>query len=358
MKLQNLLIIFVAIALPVILIVSVFVQLQVDTASLRARYNDYLVNAAHETIMAFQINTDNDKHSDVPDKKAKDIEASLNIFSSTMATSLGMTGASKSRIMAYVPALVFSLYDGYYIYMPTERIWNGTHWNKTTLTHELKSYVYYSRTYENKIGNKILTINYSLDNYVVLYYADNVNNKYESVSGYLEIEPADDEKERYRGNDEYDPEYKYYTNAWAFTKKFNEIIKDLDSPKTNNLIIQKGIGTQKENSALPDAISAFNDEKHEVIKDSINENLIQAMHVYGFEMPMLTEEDWDLILNNICFTAFMQGVPLGTSKYNNYTIAVSSENTEMVNPSDIYYVNTDASRKYSPVHITEYHVST
>lgn len=356
MKLQNLLIIFVAIALPVILILSVFVQLQVDTASLRARYNDYLVNAAHETIMAFQINTDNDKYSDVPDKKAKDIEASLNIFSSTMATSLGMTGASKSRVMAYVPALVFSLYDGYYIYMPTERTWNGKNWDEVTLTHELKSYVYYSKTYKNNMQNKILTINYSLDNYVVLYYADNVNNKYESVSGYLEIEPAEVEKINYYGTDE--TAKKYYEGAWAFTKKFNDIIKDLDSSEANNLIIQKGIGTQKENSALPDAISAFNDEKHEVIKDSINKNLIQAMHVYGFEMPMLTEEDWDLILNNICFTAFMQGMPLGTSKYNNYTIAVSSENTEMVNPSDIYYVNRDASRTNSPVHIIEYHVNT
>lgn len=80
MKLQNLIIIFLAIALPVIIILSVYVELQVDTAALRANYNDYLVNAAHETVVAFQLNTSNDKYATVSDTKRRDVEAAMQVF--------------------------------------------------------------------------------------------------------------------------------------------------------------------------------------------------------------------------------------------------------------------------------------
>jgi len=123
MKLQNLVIIFLALALPVIIILSVYVNYQVDTAALRERYNDALLNAAHETIAAFQINTTNDEYSDVADSKMRDIQAALNTFGETLATEVGASGSSRSIMMAYVPALVFTLYGGYYIYSPTERIW-------------------------------------------------------------------------------------------------------------------------------------------------------------------------------------------------------------------------------------------
>ena len=109
MRLQNLTIIFLALALPIIIILSVYVQLQVDTAFLRAKYDTALIDAAHETMTAFQINTTNDQYSDVTDKKIRDIQAALNVFPSTLATRVGATGSSTSFMMAYVPALVFTL---------------------------------------------------------------------------------------------------------------------------------------------------------------------------------------------------------------------------------------------------------
>ncbi len=144
MKLQNLVIIFLAIALPVIIILSVYVGFQVKTAFLRANYDNALVDAAHEAISAFQLNTTNNEYLSVADTKIRDIEASLNVFASSMATKFGKTGMNKSNVMAHIPVLAFTLYDGYYIYTPTKN------WDSGSYTHELKPYVYYSKQYTNR----------------------------------------------------------------------------------------------------------------------------------------------------------------------------------------------------------------
>lgn len=330
MKLQNLVIIFLAIALPIIIILSVYVELQVSTAFLKARHDDALVNAAHETAIAFQINTVNNKFLTVSDTKIRDMEAALNIFSSSMSTSFGATGASKSSIMSYIPALMFTLYDGYYIYTPTKS------WDTGTFSHELKTYVYYSKQYTNSLGTKTLSINYSLDNYVTVFYND--VNSYQSRAGYLEIVPKN--KEEILADLLNDDAKNYYRNAWDFTEWFNGIV---DSVNDETKLLKIG----NNNSALPGVTSTFNDEKYEVIKDSITNNLIQAMYIYGrvsdhdFNMPKLTGDDWDTILNNACFIAFMQGIPVGTTVYNDYTIVTSSENKEVVNENLIYYLNID-----------------
>lgn len=334
MKLQNLVIIFLAIALPVIIILSFYVNLQVDTASLKASYDICLTNAAHESMTAFQINTVNDKFLTVSDAKIRDIEAALKVFSSSLATSFGSTGASRSSVMAYVPALVFTLYDGYYIYTPTKSLENGI------FTHELKAYSYYSKQYTNALKTKVLTINYSLDNYIAVYY-DN-GTSYESRAGYLEVVPAD--KNGFLANLD-DTAKKYYEEAWNFTEWFNkDVIDDINTDETSVLKITRN----NNNSALPDASpSTFNDEKYKVIMDSVTNNLIQSMYIYGrntnnnFQMPKLTGDDWATILHNPCFIAFMQGVPVGTTIYNDYAIIPSSENKEIVSENLIYYINVD-----------------
>lgn len=339
MKLQQLIIIFLAIALPIILIVSLFVGLQVDTAVKKSKYNAALINAAHETVVAFQLNTVGDKYSSAADTKIRDIEASLNVFSSSLATSFGATGSSKSTMMSYVPALCFTLYDGYYIYTPTKT------WDSNVFRHELKSYVYYSKQYTNYNRTRVLNINYSLDNYVAVYYYK--GNEYESRAGYLEVEPNN--KDEFLKNLDENAK-KYYNEAWEFTKWFNTVVKEIENdPENGNIADILQITRTNGNSALPKAETAFNSEKYDVIKNSITNNLIQAMYIYGrnadrdFQMPELTGDDWNIILNNTCFIAFMQGIPVGTTVYNDYTIAVSTENKESVSENTIYYMGEDGS---------------
>ena len=110
MKLQNLLIIFVIIALPVIIVLSVYVEYQVDTARLKTKYTDKLLGATHDTVVTFQLNTTNNKYSSVSDSLIRDIEASINTFTTSLSSNLGLTGATNSYAMSYVPALVFTLF--------------------------------------------------------------------------------------------------------------------------------------------------------------------------------------------------------------------------------------------------------
>ncbi len=221
MKLSNLIVIFLALALPIVLVLSVFVSLQVDAASLRGDYDSFLINATHEMMLAFEMNTNSSDYSAVADSKIRDIEAARNVFYSSYATQLGVTGSSNSFIVSYVPALLFTLYDGYYIYTPT-KVWNSA--GTTEFTHELKPYVYYSKKYLSDSEKQILTINYSLDNYVTVYISDLNRKYYQSRAGYLATE---DELEEIAGApDTYSEVKDYYEAAKDFTEWFNKLLDD------------------------------------------------------------------------------------------------------------------------------------
>ncbi len=121
MKLQSLGIVFAIIILPMVIILTYYVQMQVDTIALQTSYDSKLLKATHDAMSAFEINTANEDLSAVSDSLRTIIEASNNIFFNTLATNFGISNASKSNIEPYIPAILYTLYDGYYIYSPTEQ---------------------------------------------------------------------------------------------------------------------------------------------------------------------------------------------------------------------------------------------
>lgn len=120
MNLQTMTIIFVIIFLPIILISTYYIQMEVDTIRLQSSYDTKLIDATTDALSAFEINTANEDLSSVSDSLRSIIEASNNVFTTTLATNLGMSSATKSKILPYIPAVVYTLYDGYYIYAPTQ----------------------------------------------------------------------------------------------------------------------------------------------------------------------------------------------------------------------------------------------
>lgn len=122
MKLQNLSIIFLVIMIPIMLVVSYYIQLQIDTITLQTTYDSKLIAATKDAIEAFEINTVewNNKYSGVSGSKRRDIEASINTFMTTLADGLGVSGINREYIEGYIPAILYTLNDGYYIYTPTE----------------------------------------------------------------------------------------------------------------------------------------------------------------------------------------------------------------------------------------------
>ena len=119
MKLQHVSILFVIIFMPIILVTSYFISLQVDTVKLQTSYDEKLLNATYDAMTAFELNTANEQLSSVADSLKSIIEASNNIFFNTLCTNLGVSNASKSYVQPFIPAILYTLYDGYYIYSPT-----------------------------------------------------------------------------------------------------------------------------------------------------------------------------------------------------------------------------------------------
>lgn len=198
MKLSNLTLIFIIIIIPIILVVSYYMSLQIDTINMQTSYNTKLLQATKEAIESFEINTVewNDAYSETADSKRRDIMASINTFTTSFANSIGVGGASKETILAYVPAIAYTLYDGYYIYSPTETKKvakdekglamfkeNGDidYADGTDYSHILKPYTAYSARY--KTGDTNIVVNYTLDNYITIY--GKVNGVYQAKSGYL-----------------------------------------------------------------------------------------------------------------------------------------------------------------------------
>lgn len=180
MKLQGLAIIFVIIMLPIVIITSGYIQTQIDTVVLQTKYDTILMNATYDAIKAFQINETNSTTQNIPTEKIRDIKASIATFYNSLGTGMGASGYTEEDLKPYVPVLVYTLYDGYYIYAP----FYNTNTNKKD--QGLKPYIYYSARYVS--GNNDITINYTLDNYITVYGM--LNGKYETRSGYL-INPAD-----------------------------------------------------------------------------------------------------------------------------------------------------------------------
>lgn len=120
MKIDGLGVILAIILLPIILVVTYYIQLQVDTIARENAYNTKLLDATYDAMSAFEINTANEELSSVADSMRSIILASNNTFFNTLATNLGMSNASKENLRPYVPAILYTMYDGYYIYSPAE----------------------------------------------------------------------------------------------------------------------------------------------------------------------------------------------------------------------------------------------
>lgn len=121
MKLQNLIIIFIIITIPIVFIFSLYLKLENQTISMQTIYDEKLIEATKEAMEAFEINTIEWKseYSTLANSKRQDLMSSINVFSNSLADKLGIGGTSKEAMLTYVPAIVFIMYDGYYIYSPT-----------------------------------------------------------------------------------------------------------------------------------------------------------------------------------------------------------------------------------------------
>lgn len=203
MKLQNMSVIFIVIIIPIILVISYYIGLEIKTITAQNNYNTRLQTAVKDSIQALEINTVewNSETSKLADSRRRDVQAAINTFTTSLANSMGMSGASKERMQAYLPAIAYTMYDGYYIYSASlvnkqqidsdgKPLFDDTTGQPVTETatyeYVLKPYTPYSARYVN--GNIDITVNYTLDNYIKIYGTIGSNSI--SKEGYL-VNPSE-----------------------------------------------------------------------------------------------------------------------------------------------------------------------
>lgn len=467
MKIQYLAVLFVLIIVPISIVMASYIQNQIDAIMLQTQYDKYLISATYDAVKAFQLNTTNNKYSSISDSKIRDIEAAVNTFYNTLNTSMLDYLSSAQDFRAYTPAILFTLYDGYYIYSAYDNVYASKgetdeegkvdiQIDGKDYQNGLKPYVYYSAKYKLPIPgnqNNVIVVNYTLDNEITVYGDVGDGNGYGTRSGYfinpkyvqninedaktltyngVKIEPEvltehlitiEDQERGITWEDDYryifyqnekiyqdkNPDgslrynydgtpmifwydnyiktyvndvnirnyarecgmkstsaYDYYMEALDFSQW---VIKYLGGIKQSNMLkVEDGVtpigndqeylaentGGQNifEASDTNDPMvsgSAFNNHRLGVIRKSIETNLnatISNYHtttLFDYAMPVLSDDDWYKILNNVSVVTFLQGMPIGFRYYNNYAVITNNINKEVVKPENIYIVVEDDS---------------
>lgn len=198
MRIQDLAIIFIIIILPISIVLGAYTQMQISTISLQTEYDMKLIAATSDAIKAFQINTANSSTSDIANSKIRDIEASVSTFKASIKSVFGMNGYSEDEMNEYIPALVYTMYDGFYIYSrfnnqnylyevdENGNVTNNPLDKNGENVFGLKPYISYSVKY-NPNSDLDIVITYSLDNYISIKGMVKVDGEkqYWDKSGYL-----------------------------------------------------------------------------------------------------------------------------------------------------------------------------
>ena len=201
MKIQSLAIIFIIIIMPISIVLSEYVNNQIETKQTELLYNTRLLNSTYDAIKAYQLNTVNNSFGDITNQKVKDIESAAKTFYNSLSSNFNYTGYRSEVMKEYVPTIVFTMYDGYYAYSPftntlTElkdgnnsgdetdqsSTYDSSYSQNDKQQEGLKPYVYYTCRY--KFGtNNDFSITYTLDNYITIQGV--INGEYVYDYGYL-----------------------------------------------------------------------------------------------------------------------------------------------------------------------------
>lgn len=339
MKLQNLTIIFIIIIIPVILVLSLYISTGIKTIKYQSLYDTGLLTATHDAIYAFEINSINNTYSDNAETKRNILKSSVKAFEKSLCNTCNISSYNTEAIEEYIPAIVFGMYDGFYMYAPS--------YNSKTkkYEHSLKNYVYYSETLADGT-----VIRYSLDNYITV--SGYFDGKYQTKEGYLiDLTNSKSDGTKYKGIaiDTSDKSaVKYYKEAYYFT---DTILNSSDWNVPDYLKPSSTNDPEDENSA-------FVQHKREIMKNKMESVLNSSITAYSnrtfgktYKMPKLTVEDWEKIYNNISMITFFQGKNIGLTKYNGYCVLNSTNNNEYVNPNLMYFV--DNSNQYHDIRCAE-----
>ena len=123
---------------------------------------------------------------------------------------------------------------------------------------------------------------------------------------------------------------------------------------TKNIKIFGELENGSSGKSIEDNDSNFSVHKKEVIRNSIETNLMVAIENYNkvssvnvkFAMPKLSATEWDEITRGISMITFMQGLNIGGKIYNGYAIVQNNVNDDFVSEDSIYIADENSKKYY------------
>lgn len=318
MKITDFALIFMAITLPMIIVVYVNVSFTIKSQELEMYYQKVVDIAMEDAVYEMKEVESSDKEIDYgysgTSNKKININAKVGVdtFFNTLYKNLNIEGneSAESYLQLFVPAIAIVDYNGVQISSNQEfqKInENGT--EETMTKHVLSPKRYYTYTYS------------IIRNGLEYSYVDGVPNSGNIVSTHT-VEFTMDDYITHRG-------YNYTEESDIVTKSFY-----IDDAK-NNREITAGVVSSEEAKLRSELVTHLLDIRKSVIVDTVTKELNQAVNrnnryarsagiTYTFAFPATTQDEMYNVIENVGIIAFIQGISIGNKYLNSKAYGVAS----------------------------------
>jgi len=291
MKITNFAILFVLIICPLLVFQGYDLLAQKNVQEKTNTYDRALtiaVQDAAKELTFSRISTD-DKYESGK-KLVIEPDKVVDTFLKTMYINFGVEGdpTAESRLMSYIPAVLITDYDGYYVYTSDSYIKAGVV-EQSHVWRNKKPY-----TYADSQGN---SISFTLDDYVYVYQKSS-NTFFEGRFGSL---------------------------------KNNSSI---------SVPLLKGSLETFEQVRRTSIVDALQKDLEYTINNHTQYNSQNGV-MYTFTLPLVGQEEWLNTVNDVGVLAFVQGIPLGTGYYNNFAFGGGR-----IKPTEQIYAVGQGANKY------------
>lgn len=317
MKITDFALIFMAVTLPMIIIVYVNVSFTIKSQELEMYYQKVIDVAIEDAVYEMKEVENSDKeidygYSGTSNKKINiNAQVGVDTFFNTLYKNLDIDGneAAESYLQLFVPAVAIIDYNGVQVSsnQQFQKI-NEDGTEETMTKHVLSPKRYYTYTYS------------IIRNGVEYSFVDGIPSDGNIVSTHT-IEFTMDDYITHRG-------YDYSINEDISMTSFY-----LDDSKNNDVLTA---GTTSEEAKLrSDLVSHLLDIRKSIIVDTVTEELNQAVNsnnkyarnagvTYTFSFPATSQDEMYNAIENVGMIAFVQGISVGNKYLNSKSYGVAA----------------------------------
>lgn len=272
MKIINWAIVAVLIFLPFAVINRLDTDAQRKTMVTELRYNAALDTAVDDAAQTLLINADQQHEASYDSKKRVRVnkEEAIQTFYQVLYMNFGVADdpIGQGVLNRFIPAVLVIGYDGFWVYAEDEFRNAKGETEIRPVWGAKKPYAYVDSQ-----GNSLA---FSLDDYVTVYEAG--------------------------------------TQRWL-----EGFRSEIQAESTVALLKNRDLFEQVRRRTIVDEIQ--NELAYRI--NRYNQFVSRSGESYTFTLPAISQEEWNNTINDVGVLAFLQGIPIGTKRYNNYALGGS-----------------------------------